>query len=295
MKQLALIAPTASGKTELSIKLAKELNANILSLDSLSIYKEIDIASAKPTIDERGDIVHFGVDIIYPNEDFSVVEFIKEYQKAKSESIKSSKNLIIVGGSSFYLKTLLDGVSDYSNTASTQIKDKLNSFATKDAYIELLSIDKKYAESIKANDRYRVLKGLEIFYMSDLTPTQFFLKYPQKPIIENLDIYEIDTSRDILRDRIDRRTQKMIERGLIDEVAYLEKKYGRNPNSMKSIGVKESLEYLDGKISKKSLQELISTHTAQLAKRQKTFNKSQFQNVISLKIEQLFDRIVENF
>jgi len=119
--EFAIIAPTASGKTALSIKLAKKLNAVILSLDSLSIYKEIDIASAKPTIMEREDIIHFGIDKVYINQEFDVIRFIKEYQDAKEYAIGHKKNLIIVGGSSFYLKVIVDGISK-TPTISQQTK-----------------------------------------------------------------------------------------------------------------------------------------------------------------------------
>jgi len=109
-KEIAIIAPTASGKTALSISLAHKLNAIILSLDSLAIYKHIDIASAKPTLKERDNIKHFGIDIIYPNQSFDVIEYIKIYKQAKLYAQKHNKNLIIVGGSGFYLKTLLQGI-----------------------------------------------------------------------------------------------------------------------------------------------------------------------------------------
>jgi tRNA dimethylallyltransferase len=110
-KQLALIGPTASGKTDLAIKLAHKTSANILSLDSLALYKEIDIASAKPSIKERDNIKHYGIDELFANEFFDVTTFIELYKKAKKESIEENKNLIIVGGTSFYLSSLINGIS----------------------------------------------------------------------------------------------------------------------------------------------------------------------------------------
>ena len=111
MKQIALIAPTASGKTELSIEIAKKTNSIILSIDSLSIYKEIDIASAKPSPSKRAKIKHFGIDEIYIDEKFNVMRFIELYKKATQFAKDNNKNLIIGGGTSFYLKTLIDGIS----------------------------------------------------------------------------------------------------------------------------------------------------------------------------------------
>jgi len=111
-KQLALIGPTASGKTALSIKIAQQMNAYILSLDSLSIYKEIDIVSAKPTLEERAGIEHFGMDYLYPDESFDVTTFIKLYHEVHAKCLEDEKNLVIVGGTSFYLKMLIEGISE---------------------------------------------------------------------------------------------------------------------------------------------------------------------------------------
>ena len=136
MKQIAIIAPTASGKTALSISLAHKLNAVILSLDSLAIYKQINIASAKPTIKEQDGIVHFGIDEIYPNESFDVMKFIELYKKAKDYAIINNKNLIIVGGTSFYLKSMIDGISSIPKITSDnekKIDEKFNNYTLEDA------------------------------------------------------------------------------------------------------------------------------------------------------------------
>ena len=111
MKEIAIIGSTASGKTGLSLELAHKTNSIILSLDSLSVYKEIDVASAKPTKEERGDIIHFGINEVFPNEEFDVIQFINCYKKAKKFAQQNNKNLIIVGGTGFYLKSLIEGIS----------------------------------------------------------------------------------------------------------------------------------------------------------------------------------------
>jgi tRNA dimethylallyltransferase len=111
MKEIALIGPTACGKSALAIEIAKECNAFILSLDSLGIYKEIDIASAKPSKKEREEIRHFGIDVLYPNEYFNVAMFFDLYKNAKKEALTKGKNLIITGGSGFYLKAMIEGLS----------------------------------------------------------------------------------------------------------------------------------------------------------------------------------------
>ncbi|MEO1938415.1 MAG: isopentenyl transferase family protein, partial [Sulfurimonas sp.] len=132
LKQLAIIGPTASGKSDLGIKIAKEVDAYILSIDSLSIYKEIDIVSAKPSKEELREVKHFGIDELYPNEHFSVEIFIRLYKEVLQKCQKDSKNLIIVGGTSFYLKSLLDGLSPLPKiTQETQkrVQEKLKSLS----------------------------------------------------------------------------------------------------------------------------------------------------------------------
>ena len=277
MKTIAILGPTASGKTSLSIRLAKEINANILSLDSLSIYKEIDIASAKPSILERDGVKHFGIDEILPNENFNVSIFLDFYNRAKDITIKENKNLIIVGGTGFYLKALISGLSQkptISKEVKKEVVSKLKNINK--AYKILKENDEAYAQKISHNDSYRIEKWFEIFLQTGKTASEYFTQNQKKPILKNLTIYEIDTPKDILRERISLRTKEMLKKGLIDEVVYLEKKYTREPNSMRSIGIKETLEFLDGFINKNELEEKIITSTAQLAKRQRTFNSTQF-------------------
>ena len=289
MKELAIIGTTASGKTALSLEIANKTNSIILSLDSLCVYKEIDIASAKPTKIERGDIVHFGIDEVFPNEKFDVIEFLNLYKNAKEYAEKNMKNLIIVGGTGFYLKALVDGISD-GLKENTNLDMSLN-----DAYNLLYSLDKDYMQKIEPNDKYRVEKAYSIYKQSGLTPSQYFLKNPKIALSPNLPIFEILWEKDELINRISLRTKQMIKSGLIDEIIYLEKKYTRAPNCMSSIGIIETLEYLDGKIDKKSLEDKIIQNTLKLAKRQNTFNKGQFTNRVSNIIPSLNSEIIKYF
>ena len=270
MKEIAIIGSTASGKTGLSLDIAQKTNSIILSLDSLSVYKEIDIASAKPTIEERGDIIHFGIDEVYPNEEFDVIQFIDCYKKAKEYALQNNNNLIIVGGTGFYLKALIEGLS-----TGVDSKVKLD-IPVDEAYDLLYSLDKDYMERIKKTDRYRVEKAYAIYKDSQLTPSEYFKQNPKTPIAPDLKIFEILWDRDELRKRISLRTKLMMKDGIIDEVIYLERKYTREPNAMSSIGIIETLEFLDGKINKEQLEEKVALNTAKLAKRQNTFNKGQF-------------------
>ncbi|MCD6433360.1 MAG: tRNA (adenosine(37)-N6)-dimethylallyltransferase MiaA [Sulfurimonas sp.] len=296
IKQLAIIGPTASGKSDLAIKIALKIDAYILSIDSLSIYKEIDIVSAKPSKDELKSVKHFGINVLNPDEYFSVDIFINLYKEVLCKCQKEGKNLIIVGGTSFYLKSLIQGLSELpkiTDEISEHVEAELKELQT--AYDSLYNLDSEYMKNISPNDKYRIQKALLIYRASNLTPTEWFKLRPQKPIIENLDIYNIDVDRAVLRERISKRTSKMLELGLIDEVCYLEQKYKRSAHAMNSIGIVEVLEFLDSKVTKEQMIQNISTHTAQLAKRQQTFNRTQFKNITHAPLEKLENIILSKY
>lgn len=293
--ELAIIGATASGKSALGVEIAKAFGGVILSLDSLSVYKEIDIASAKPSKKERSLIPHYGIDLLYPNEYFSAIEFAKLYKKISKRLKKEKKPLIITGGSSFYLKMLLDGFSP-SPKISSEIKTEVEKILLdkKKAFEKILKIDKNL--KIAPNDQYRIKKALEIYFATNLPPSRYFEKNPPKPIIKNLPIFEIVWEKKDLRQRVVKRTKKMFELGLIDEVAFLESKYkDRSLTSLKAIGIKEVLDYFDGVYSKEKLEEKIITNTLKLAKRQTTFNRSQFKNIKRGSFKEIKNIILASF
>jgi len=288
-KQLALIGATASGKTSLAVKIAKKLDAYILSLDSLSIYKEINIVSAKPSHEEQEGIVHFGIDYIDPSESFDVTTFIQLYHDIHTKCINDNKNLVIVGGTGFYLKMLIHGISSLPSI-SKKTKEETQKYLLnlESAYALLHSLDPDYMSTIASNDSYRIEKALNIYIETTLTPTEYFKKFPPKATItDDLPIYQIEWERNSLRERIARRTKIMLEYGLVDEVCMLEEKYTRTPNCMKAIGIKETLAYMDGVYNKKELLEKITINTSRLAKRQTTFNNSQFDTVLKGSVKEL--------
>ncbi len=246
----AIIGATATGKSGLSIDLANKLNGIILSLDSLSIYKEIDIASAKPTKEERKGIPHFGIDVVYPNENFNVTNFIEIYKYASKLAKDENKTLIITGGSSFYLKVLVDGISSMPNITK-EVESRVEEIIKKESAYELLKeIDSNI--KIELNDKYRLKKAFEIYFATNLPPTLYFKLNPPQPIVPNLPIFEIVMERDRLRRRISKRAKSMLKRGLIDEVARLESKYlNRDLTPMKAVGIKEVLHYFNGSFTQK--------------------------------------------
>ena len=296
MKQIAIIGPTASGKSDLAITMALPHNAYILSIDSLSIYKEINIASAKPSKDELAQVKHYGVDEICLDAHFDVAIFIELYKKVLKEAQNDGKDLIIVGGTSFYLKSLTTGLSElphYSQDTKVKVAKMLLDLPS--AYTYLHNIDKGYMKSIQSSDAYRIEKMLLLVIESGMSPTAWFDAHPPIATINELDIFNIEVERSILRERIVQRTHKMVSSGLIDEVAMLEHKYGRDHNAMKAIGIIEVLEYLDGFVTKEEMIVNIITHTSQLAKRQQTFNRTQFKEAISAELTELPEMINKVF
>lgn len=278
--EFGIIAPTASGKSDLAIELGSEYECVILSLDSLSIYKDINIASAKPSDDELKKVIHFGINLTYPNKHFSVGNFINEYKKAKNFAKNKNKPLIITGGSGFYLKSMLNGLAP-------KIEDIKSGLSNLEIYTLALRIDPKFASKFSQNDTYRLNKWYSIYQKTGEIPSIFLEKNTLPPVIENFKIYEISAPKEILDKRISLRTKNMIKNGLIDEAKMLFSKYNVDLKALNSIGLKETKEYLKGEISLDKLEELITTHTIQLAKRQRTFFKSQFKNKTTLPLNEL--------
>ena len=295
-KEIAIIGTTASGKTSLAIDIAQQTNSIILSLDSLAIFKDIDIASAKPTLEQRANIIHFGINEVFPNEKFDVLDFINLYKKAKQYAIENSKNLIIAGGTGFYLKALVDGISylpAISSKVTLLVKQQLQDLEK--AYNFIYTLDPTYMKNIASNDKYRIEKALNLYHSTNQIPSLYFKNNPKEILTPNLPIFEIIWDKDKLKSRIKQRTNIMINSGIINEVIYLEKKYTRLPSCMATIGIKETLEYLDCKISKIQLEEKISSNTIRLAKSQRTFNNSQFSTIKKYEYQNIKKQILAIF
>jgi len=234
--------------------------------------------------------------VLFPDEHFSVATFIDLYHEAAAQARHDKKNLIIVGGTGFYLKSLLTGLSEIPLISEkTRIASARIISHPENAYTMLREVDPDYMSGIKSNDIYRIEKMLQLYLETEQTPGKWFQQHPPQPVIQNIPLFEIDIDRNTLRDRIGLRTAQMADMGLIDEIARLEQRYTRFPNSMKAIGIVEVLDYLDGLVSKEKMIELIATHTAQLAKRQQTFNRNQFSDKKVLSIEKIRDEAEKIF
>ena len=267
--EFALIGTTASGKSELANALTDEFEAIILSLDSLCVYKEINIASAKPCEIVLSKIEHFGVNLLSVADKFNVALFFDEYKRARKRALQLDKPLIIVGGTSFYLKALMSGLSESVAESRSELSN--------DEIFALMSEVDKDAKILRG-DTYRLRKWLGIYENTGEIPSEFLKKTLQKPLIKELEIFELVLDKENLAQRVGKRTQNMLNSGLIEEARFLFSNFSPDLKPLNSIGLKECKAFLDGLISKDELATLINTHTMQLAKRQRTFNKK-FQRV----------------
>ena len=274
-KIIVICGPTASGKTELAISLAKKLNTEIISADSMNIYKGCDIGTAKPSKEEQDIVKHHMIDVASAVDEFSVSDYESKGLKIVEDLLDNDKTPIICGGTGFYINSLLFGLSYGKSPKNENIREKYNQMAkecgNEAVYDVLKSIDEETALKLHPNDVKRVIRAIEIFESSGVKKSE---------IIDDLvprfeyKAYMINYDRQILYDRINKRVNLMLENGLIKEVENLVKNgVNKNSQSMQGIGYKEVLEYFDGDISIEELSEKIKQNTRRYAKRQITFFK----------------------
>lgn len=282
---IVICGPTASGKTSLGIKLAKKIEGEIVSCDSMQIYKDMTIGTAKPTDEELKEAKHFLVDFVIPNERYSVAEYKKDAEYTIEQIIKSGKKPIIVGGTGLYLNSLVYGI-DYPNIETDlnyrqELEDRVNKEGLENLYKEANKIDSKAMEKISSNDKKRILRILEIYHSTGKTKTQLEEDSRKNGPKYDYKIFVLNMDREKLYDRINKRVDIMIEDGLIDEVKQLLKKYKEFPTAMQGLGYKEVVEYLENKLTKVEMIEKIKQETRRYAKRQITWFKS-YKNAIWL-------------
>ena len=277
-KVMVIVGPTASGKTALSIELAKKINGEIVSCDSMQIYKDMNIGSAKPTIEEMQGIKHYLIDVIEPTQRFSVAEYKKRAEQAIEEIIKKGKTPIVIGGTGLYANSLIYGIEYSEIEFDEKYRNKLMQEAEtieglQKLYQKAKRIDPIAMEKISSNDKKRIVRILEIFNSTGKTKTQQEIESRKEDIKYDYKVFGINIERPILYERINKRVDIMVEQGLIDEVKYILKKYKEFPTAMQAIGYKEIVEYLNGIITKEEAIEKIKQESRRYAKRQITWFK----------------------
>lgn len=283
-KVIVICGPTASGKTSLSISLAKKINGEIVSCDSMQIYKEMDIGSAKPTVEEMQEIKHYLVDFVSPEKRYSVSEYKEDASKAIEEIINKGKTPIIVGGTGLYLNSLIYNIQynemEVDLNYRRELEKEAEEYVLEVLYNRAKEIDPEAMEKVSANDKKRITRVLEIYNATGRNKTELEKK-SRKEVPYNYLIFGINMERSILYDRINKRVDIMLEQGLIEEVKNLINKYSNMPTAMQGLGYKEVKEFLDGNISKEEMIEKIKMETRRYAKRQITWFK-RIKNIIWL-------------
>lgn len=273
---IILTGPTAVGKTEISINLAKELNGEIISADSMQIYKSMDIGSAKVMEEEMDGVTHHLINVINPLEEFSVAQFKKRATDAIGKIYAKGKIPIIAGGTGFYIDSLVLNLEFANTYKDEQYRKELNQKAEEfgNDYVHnlLKVVDEESFNKLNANDLKRVIRALEVYKLSNKPISQFYKEQDIYDIPYNVYYFVLNMNRETLYNRINSRVDIMINNGLLDEINEL-KKMGCTPDmqSMQGIGYKEMLHYINGQLSFEEAIDLIKKRSRNYAKRQLTW------------------------
>lgn len=268
--------PTASGKTGLGVQLAKRVNGEVVSADSMQIYKDMDIGTAKATTEEMDGIKHYLLDFVSPDERYSVADFKKDAEDKIAEILAKGKVPIVVGGTGLYIDTLVYGIEYPEIEFDEEYRNELLERAETEEglamlYEEAKELDPEAIQKISENDTKRITRILEIYKATGKNKTEMEKisrlngpKYDYK-------VFAIDMDREKLYERINLRVDLMIEAGLVEEVKEIVAKYDKFPTAMQGLGYKEVVEFLDNKVTYEEMIEKIKQETRRYAKRQLTW------------------------
>jgi tRNA dimethylallyltransferase len=312
-KLIVVLGPTASGKTKMSIKLAKEFNGEIVSADSRQIYKEMDIGTAKPFQSQKSklksqkyksksknnkcrpliinNIPHYLIDVIYPDQEFNVAIYKKLAIKIIKDIQKRKKLPFLVGGTGLYISAIVDNLKFPGVKPDKKLRKKLEKKSAKELFQIYQKLDPKGANLIEKENKRRLIRAIEVCKITNKPFSQ--LRKKGKPLFDILQI-GIDLPKDILRKRIKRRVEEMIKLGLEEEAKKLIKKYSWDLPSLQTIGYQEWKDYFEGKVSLKEVKEKIFYHTWQYARRQMTWFKRD-KRIHWIKNQKEAEKLIEQF
>lgn len=282
-KVIVICGPTASGKTALSIELAKQINGEVVSADSMQIYKDMDIGTAKPTREEMQGIEHHLLDFVSPDQRYSVADYQKAAKKAIKEILQKGKTPIIVGGTGLYVDSLIYEIQYQNIDFDEKYREELEKIAENQGleklYEKAIEIDEKAMQKISPNDKKRIIRVLEIYHATGKNKTEQEIESRKQPIEYDYRVFAINWDRQLLYERINKRVDIMIEQGLIEEVKKIKQKYKKFPTAMQGLGYKEVVDYLEGKCTKEEMIEKIKMETRRYAKRQLTWFRKNKQTI----------------
>ena len=268
-KVIAVVGPTASGKTKMAVELAKEIDGEIISADSRLVYKGFNIACAKPSVEEREGIPHHLMDIVEPEFDYSVGNFYDDAKQAIEDILSRGKTPIVAGGTGLYFRVLLEHYDLPRVEADYKLREELEAHEREDLLEELKTLDLSTYERVKDANKRRIVRALEVIKILKKPLSEISIqKEPEFDVEWKMPVIK---SREELYDRINRRVDMMVEAGIIEETRELLKKHGRIKNIVDTIGYKEILWYLDGEMSLKEALDKLKQHSRNYAKRQITW------------------------
>jgi tRNA dimethylallyltransferase len=271
-KPLVVIAgPTAAGKTDFSLKLAKEIGGEIISADSMQVYKGLDVGTDKVSPELRKEVPHYLIDEVEPHQPFSVADFVRLADRAIEEIRSKGKYPIVVGGTSFYIKSLLYGLPE-TPPSDPKLREELKTLSTEELYRRVKEVSPDYARKVGPSDRKRLLRALEVYLLTG-RPIESFKVWGSKPRYPFLG-YFLYRDRPELYRRIEDRVESQLKRGLLDEARWL-LSFGPDTTAFQALGYKEMLGYLKGETTLEEAKRLLKRRTKEFAKRQFTWFKKE--------------------
>ena len=274
---IALVGPTAAGKTEAAIALCEQLGGEIISCDSLAVYRGCDIGTAKPSAAERARVPHHLLDVASPDQSFTAARYVELADSALSDLASRHIPAILTGGTGLYLRALLDGIFP-SPPPDPELRARLKSEAAEQGWptlhARLATVDPEAAARIHPNDSVRIERALEVYEQTGETLSSLHARHRRAPRYPSL-VIVFDPPKELLNRRIAERTDAMLAAGLVEETARLVARFGRDLKPLGALGYKESLAFLDGRLPHSMLAETIRIATQHFARRQRTWFRKQ--------------------
>ncbi|RKQ63545.1 tRNA dimethylallyltransferase [Thermovibrio guaymasensis] len=290
---IVITGPTATGKTDFSIKLAREIGGEVISADSMQVYKGLDVGTDKVSKEIRKEIPHYLIDVVEPTEKFSVADFVREADRAIEKIRRKGKYPIVVGGTGFYIKSLLFGLPQ-TPPSDERLREELKKLSDEELFSEVKKISPEYAEKVGSKDRKRLIRALEVYNLTGKPITEF-KPWGDKPRYRFLGYFLYRNRPDLYR-RIEDRVESQVRRGLVDEAKWL-LSLGEDLTALQALGYKEMAGYIEGKMSLEEAKRLLKRRTKEFAKRQFTWFRKEkgfkWVNLSEVSQEELLKQIKE--
>jgi len=265
---VVILGPTASGKSALACELAKRIGGEILTVDSMQVYREMDIGTAKPTADEQAQVRHHLLDVVTPNETFAVARFVELADAVIADAARRNVPLIATGGTPLYYKALFEGLFEGPG-ADEATRARLHAQPTAELHDRLKQVDPAAAERIHANDQRRLVRALEVYELTGQPISTFQTHWTNPQSRHPVRCIGLDWDRELVNRRINARTRTMLARGWVNEVRKLLEKYGElSKTAAEATGYRQLIEHVEGRVPLEDTTELIKIATRQLARRQ---------------------------